>query len=415
MIAGGGPERFDVVIAGAGPAGSTLALRLAREGFSVALVEAQRFPRHKPCGEFMSPEVLPMLGELGLLGEVRALGAREVRRMCIHRGNARVQGRYVDVGRSAAPFDHGFAIRREVFDEALLRAALATGGVELCSPWRAHRLLRAPGGAVVGLLARQPHGGERELRASFTIGADGLRTRVGGDLGVRRPRPWLDRLALVTRYRGLPLGDEAHVHLLDDGFFAAAPVDGGLTSLNLVVDRAAFRAAGMSPEPYLSKRLEEVPSLAASLAAAERAQPVRGIGPLSGWTSAQTFDGAALVGDACGYVDPMTGEGIFLALRGAELLAASLLPALHARRTDRAALRPYLRARRRELWPRELFGLALQRGLRHPGLVARALSLCAARPALADVLVSLTGDYVPLRELARPGVWIRALSRPALD
>ena len=407
-------DRFDLVIAGAGPAGSTLALRLAREGFTVALVEAQRFPRHKPCGEFMSPEALPILSELGVLGDVRALGARELRGLRILRADRRARGRYTDIGRARAPFDHGFGVRREVFDAALLRAALATGGVELLEGWRAERLLRGPGGAVQGLLARERGGAERELRAALTIGADGLRSRVAEELGVRRPRAWLDRIALVTRLRGVELSDEAEAYLLDDGFFAAAPVDGGLLSLNLVVDRAAYLAAGLGPQAFLRQRIESVPALRERLEGAEQVEALRGIGPLSHTTTRKVFDGAALVGDACGYVDPITGEGIFLALRGAELLAGVLVHALHARRADAAALRPYVRSRRRELWPRELLGLALQRGLRHPRLVAAGLGLLSARPALCDLLVSVTGDYVPLRELVRPGVWAQALARPRL-
>ena len=403
----------DTIVAGAGPAGSSLALRLAREGFSVALVEARVFPRPKPCGEFMSPEVLPILRDLGVLDDVRALGARELRGLRVHRPRSGAAGRYVAVGRAAAPFDHGFGVRRERFDHALLRAALATGGVELLEGWRAQRLVRGPDGEVLGLVARASHGEERTLRASFTVGADGLRSRVAGELAGRKPRAWLDRLALVTRYRGPALGDRAEAYLLDDGFFALAPVDGGLVSLNLVVDRAAYRAAGMGPEAYLEARMGAVPPLHGCLRGAERVDPVRGLGPLSHRTERQVFDGAALVGDACGYVDPITGEGIFLALRGAELLAATLSAALRARRTDASALSDYARARRRELRPRELLGLALQRGLRHPRLVDAVLRLLAARPALADILVSVTGDYVPLRELARPSLWLRALTAPA--
>jgi 2-polyprenyl-6-methoxyphenol hydroxylase-like FAD-dependent oxidoreductase len=90
--------RFDVVVAGGGPAGSGLALRLARAGFSVAVVEARRFPRFKPCGEFMSPACLPLLRELGVLERVRALGPREVRGMRLHAHGRRALGRFVDVG-----------------------------------------------------------------------------------------------------------------------------------------------------------------------------------------------------------------------------------------------------------------------------------------------------------------------------
>lgn len=405
---------LDVVIAGAGPAGSSLALRLAREGFAVGLVEARCFPRFKPCGEFLSPQALALLDDLGALAEVRRRGARALRGIEFRTARRSARGRFVEVGRSRPRFDHALAVRREVLDEVLLRAALGTGGVELLEGWRCESLVRGDDGAVLGLVARGPDELERELRAPFTIGADGLRSRVARELGVRRPRSWLDRLALVTHYRGLDLGDAAEVHLFEDGFLAAAPVDAGLASVNLIVERAAYRAACLGPEDFFTRRVAELPGeLRERLSAAERVTPVRGVGPLSQRTTRSVFDGAALVGDACGYVDPLPAEGIYFALRGSELLAQSLVRALRERRRGAAALRPYWGARQRELGPRELLDLALQRGLRHPRLVDAALSLCAARPALGDLLVSMTGDYAPLAELARPGVWARTLARPA--
>jgi flavin-dependent dehydrogenase len=246
-----------------------------------------------------------------------------------------------------------------------------------------------------------------------------VRSRVARELGVRRDVPWLSKLALTTRYGGVAWGDRAEVHFLDGAFFACAPVHGapGLgaprlgenggeqVSLNLVLETERFRRAGLPRERALEHWLEQVPALRERLERGRRVEPVRGLGPLAARTSAQAFDGAALVGDACGYVDPVTGEGIFFALKGAELLAADLAGALRARRTDRDALARYLAGRRAEIESRERIGLWLQRALRRPRLTRAAFALLAARPRLADVLVSLAGDYVPPSELLRPRAW----------
>ncbi|MBL8863676.1 MAG: NAD(P)/FAD-dependent oxidoreductase [Planctomycetes bacterium] len=399
---------FDAVIAGAGPAGSTTALRLARAGFRVALVEHQAFPRFKACGEFMSPECLPLLEDLGVAGDLRALGAREVGAMTLHGYGRRARGGFVDVGAACAPCGHGWAVRRELFDDVLLRAALGTGGVELVQA-RVTGLVRGPEGQVLGVTARGADGETLALRARLTIGADGLRSRLARELGVQRAVPWLDKLALTTRYADVPWGDGAEVHFLEGAYFACTAVDGGLVSLNLVVDRERYAAQGLPRDAALEAWLARVPALAERLARGRRVDPVRGLGPLAHRTTRQTFDGAALVGDACGYVDPVTGEGIWFALEGARLLADSAIPALSAQRADRVALEGYARARRRVLAPRAAFATLLQRGLRHPRLVRTVLGLLEARPNLADVLVSVTGDYVPLRELVRPRTW-----RPAL-
>ncbi len=405
-------RRFDVVVVGAGPAGSTTALRLARAGFSVAIVDAARFPRWKPCGEFMSPGCLPLLRELGVYDEVAALGARPVRGMVLHAADRRASGRFTTVGRATAPSDYGWAVRRERFDEVLLRAAQRTGAIELFEQTRVTGLLRDAHGTVDGVTMRGRDGGSRELRAHYTIGADGVHSQVASELGVRRETPWLRKLAFTTRYGGVAWGDRAEVHLFPGGFVACAPVDGGLVSVNLVLDRELWRRERAPRDALLDSWLARLPAIGPRLASGHRVDPVRGIGSMACTTTRQVFAGAALVGDACGYVDPVTGEGIFLALKGAELLARSVTRALHTGRRDAAALAPYARDWRREIAPHNRLATLLQRGLRRPRVVATAFRLFDARPQLVDLLVSVTGDYVPTRELWRPGVWLRALARP---
>lgn len=401
----------DVVIAGAGPAGSTTALRLARAGFDVVVVEPKTFPRFKACGEFMSPECLSLLSGLGLAGDVAALGAHAVRGMILHAGHARAHGRFRDVGRACAPFDHGWAVRRDRFDDVLLSAA-KHAGVRVFTGHRAQALLRTGDGSIAGLRTRHSNGEPLDVRARFTIGADGLRSRVARELGVQRAVPWLDKIALTTRYAGVPWSGAAEVHFFEGGYFACTAVDSGLVSLNLVVDRSLYARAECPRDEFLERAFVHAESLGDRLRQGRRVDPVRGLGPLAGRTTAQTFAGAALVGDACGYVDPVTGEGIFFALAGARMLSESLAPALHSGRVDRAALAAYARGRRAVIEPRAAMATLLQRGLRHPRLVAGVIQLLGARPELADVLVSITGDYAPVRELLRPSLWWRALRKP---
>jgi len=317
--------QYDVVIAGAGPAGSSLAQRLAREGFGVALVEPQRFPRFKACGEFMSPECLGMLDDLGVRDALRGLGARRVRGMRLFGHGHSVRGSYGPVGAVRAPFDHGYAVRREVFDNVLLDAASSTGGVELFSGCRARDVLRDGDGRVIGLRIARRGGAALDLHAKFTIGADGVRSRVAASLGVSRAIPWLDKLALTTRYSGVEWSEHAEVHFVDGGYFACSPVDGGLLSLNLVVDRARYLASNSTRDEFLGAHLNACPALGERVARGVRVDPIRGLGPLGFRTTAQVFDGAALVGDACGYVDPVTGEGIYFALASGQWIADALI------------------------------------------------------------------------------------------
>lgn len=401
-------DTSDVLIAGAGPAGASLALRLGRAGFHVRLLDSRRFPRFKPCGEFVTPQCVALLSDLGLAGALERLGVHRIRGMRLYGFAHAAHGRYVAIGHARPPIDHGYALRRDVFDAALLDAARSESSVEVHEGARVTDLLRDADGAVRGARVQGLDGERREFRARFTIGADGIRSSVAGALGVRRPIDWLQKLALVTRYSGvsdISGGDEGAVHFFPGGYFVVHLVDQGLFSVNLVVSSTAVRYSQLDPTSFLERAIELCPRVHARLSGARRVDPVRGIGPLAYTTSRQTFDGAALVGDACGYVDPVTGEGVYIAMRGAELLAESLSRALHAGRTDEAALRPYAIARRREVRPRARLALLLQRGLRHDWIAKATLGFMQARPGLADLVVSLAGDYVPFKELARVSVW----------
>lgn len=400
----------DVLVVGAGPAGTHLAIRLARAGFQVTLLDQKRFPRRKPCGEFMSPECLPLLDELGMRAELGALGARRVRGMDLHGYGTTARGTYGPVGSTPAPFDHGLAIRREVLDDLALRTARATPGVIVLEGARVVDLLRSGDGTLLGAIARDEHGENRELRARFTVGADGLRSVVAKKLGVRRETAWLRRFALVLRWRGEFLEDHSSVHLFPGGYFAVSAVDQGFKTVNLVVAAAALPPGKRALPAFVAEHLERAPLLKESLQGATREEEILAIGPLAGTTTQQAFSGGALLGDACGYVDPLTGEGLFFAMRGAQILARALTQALHSGHTDRASLVGYERERRDHFGLRMSLSRMLQRGLRYPNLARMVMHAFAAHPGLCDLAVAFAGDYVPARELLRPSVWMHALA-----
>lgn len=403
-----------MIVVGAGPAGAHLAIRLARAGWSVALLDARRFPRPKPCGEFLGPDCLPLLEELGLRSGLAALGAGTVRRLELHGHGHRVGAGFRSFTRGRPTFEHGHAVRRELLDEQAVRAAERESGVELLERCAVSELLRAPDGRVLGVRASDPEGARFELLAPFTVGADGLRSRVARALGVLQPTRWLDRLALSARVPCSDLEGHGEVHFLGEAYIALAPSAPGLATLNLVVDRSRAPAGRAELPRFLAEHVGRAPDLAGRVELPSDAGAIRACGPLACSTRAQTFDGAALVGDAAGYVDPVTGEGLYFAMRGAALLAESLDGALRAGRTDREALQPYATARRRELEPRRRLGLLLQRALRHPRLAAGVLALLEARPRILELILASTAAGTPPRELLRPALILPALLRSSL-
>lgn len=401
----------DVLILGAGPAGSALGNQLARAGFAVLLADKKAFPRPKPCGEFLSPQCEPYLDALGLGPALARLGPRLVRGMRLHGYGAEALGCFrqlddpANANGTGAGGTRGFGIRRDRFDALLADAAVGAGATWLPRhEFTAER--RDASGRVIGATLRTPDGAIIECAARWVIGADGVHSRVAKAMGVQRRTAWLDQFALVSHFAGITPLPTAEVHLFRGGFFAATTVDEGLFSVNLVVPRDRLRArASADWDEFAQQHARLCPVFAARLASGTRTAPWRGTGPLAFATTAQTFPGLALVGDACGYVDPLTGEGIYFALFAARALAAALTAALHDPHQEAAAMAAYRLARRREIGPRLQASMALQRALRHPWLVRAFLRQAAHWPALADLVVTLSGDTIHPRDLLRPSFW----------
>lgn len=400
----------DVLIVGAGPAGAHLALRLARAGRRVTLLDASHFPRSKACGEFQSPACVPLLEELDLLDGLLAAGAVPVAGMRLDAAGARACGNYLHLGPFRTARGFGLGVCREVLDAQAVQAAARERNVVLLTGWRVSEVLVDASGRARGVRASDPRGHARELPASFVVGADGLRSRVAASLGWRAPWTGPRRYALVARFTGTRPDDSAEVHVTGHDYFAACPLDGGHFTVNLVVDRADVPGRSAGLERFLLERLARAPRLAARLEGARLSGSIRITGPLGARTRRRTGPGAALVGDACGFVDPLTGEGMYFAMRGARALAAALDDALAGRVGEARALRAYERAHTLEIRTRHLLARALQSGLRHEGLPERVVGALGRHPGLMRLALGLTGDYVPPRGMLTPALWRSVLA-----
>jgi flavin-dependent dehydrogenase len=249
--------------------------------------------------------------------------------------------------------------------------------------------------------------------ARLVVGADGLRSIVSRRLGLARVSRWPRRIALVAHCRGIDgVGDCGEMHVERDGYAGLADVGGGLTNVAVVVparrgrDIAAAGAAAFF-ETWLAKR----PHLAPRFATAERVSPVLATGPFASHARRAWAPGVALVGDAADFFDPFTGEGIYAAMRGGELLAAHLLDAARADApADDGVLRAYDRARRKEFGGKWIVERLIGRAVASQFLMDRVARSLAARRDLADLLVGVTGDFVPAREVLRPAFVIRLLA-----
>ncbi len=309
--------RADVIVSGAGPAGAFAATILARGGASVLLLDRATFPRHKLCGDTINPGGLALLRQAGLADPVEAHGLPLDGMLVTGGSGVRISGTYGAgmVGRAWA---------RSAFDEHLVRAAAAAGvdvrtGVRVTSPVFDAR------GRVGGVALRLPSGGSEVCRARWTIAAEGRRSPLALALGLsahpRTPRRW----AIGTYAEGVEdLGGYGEMHVRAGHYIGVAPAAGGLANLCLVT---AGGERVPDPGARLWRAVRQDPALRDRCARARQVAAAVMLGPLAVDARAAGVPGLLLAGDAAGFIDPMTGDGLYLALRGGRLAADVLLHA----------------------------------------------------------------------------------------
>jgi menaquinone-9 beta-reductase len=391
----------DVLVVGAGPAGTGVATLLARAGVSVAVVDRAAFPRDKACSEYMSPEAVRLLDRLGVLSTIEAAGAAAPRGTTVTgaRG-ARLHGVFERAGHP--PFrPQGLSVSRRLLDNELLGVARRAGASVL--ERTAVEELLYDRGCVAGALVRDATGGRWAIRARLTVGADGLRSIVARRLG-RRSHGGLRRLAFVAHMSGVEeTGSYAELHVQRSGYVGINPISPEHTNVALVVTaREAARASGRVGE-FFAEKLAQFPQVSTRVSRATIVRPILATGPFAAWSGRVTAAGAALVGDAADFFDPFTGEGIYSALRGAELLAGTVIEALALPGPVTAdRLRRYPRHRRRAFAGKWLIERMIGYGMAFPSLFDRAVERLGRREGMADTLIGVTGDFVPAREVLNP-------------
>ncbi len=403
--------RWDAVVAGAGPAGAATATLLARAGASVLLIDRARFPRDKPCSEYLSPETTRLLERLGggVLAEVeRATHAKLYGMKVVAPSGASMYGRFAGRHGYASPRPYGFALPRTTFDTILRRAAERAGAV-VREETTVEDLIDDHG-AAGGVIVRSGNGTREACRARVVVGADGLHSLIARRLGLRRASP-PRRIAFSVHIAGVDGVEEmGEMHIGEQGYVGLGPIGDGVTTVALVLPLSAVRRSGRDFRADLFAELERFPGLRGRFDPRRVVREVLVTGPFARWSRRAIADGACLVGDAADFFDPFTGQGIYSALRGAELAAQTLIPLL-ARdgRLPRTALAPYARARRAAFAGKWVLERLIALGVGWPALAERAIGRLARRPHLADLLVGATGNFVPAREVLAPTVLAQLL------
>ena len=368
------PPAVDVIVVGGGPAGCVAAILLARAGLRVRLFERARFPRDKLCGDTLNPGAVAMLARHGLRPAEDGVPIHGMR--VSGPGGVSVEGWYPAgvIGR---------ALRRVDLDQRLLQAA-AGAGVLVDEGVRVDGVITTSRQDVCGVKVAHARGAE-DVGARFIIAADGRSSRVARSLALARyaraPRRW----AIGRYFTGVAgLSSCGEMHLRCGRYIGVAPLPGGLANVCVVTgDRAALR----DPATLIDRVLAEEPELADRFAAARAETAPACLGPLAVDCDIPGMSGLLLAGDAAGFIDPMTGDGLRLAILGAELAAEECIAALAHGTVSGAHVR--LRHRRRQALGGKL----------HFNRLLRALS--GSAPALRGAARATRWSSWPVRQAIR--------------
>ncbi len=399
-------ERVEIAVIGGGPAGAVLGARLRASGHDVAILERAPVWRWRAGGVFASPATVAALDRIGLDRETLRTVARPIPAMRVETAAGTVFRLTYGAdagGEPAVGFD------RSRLDPALLELARRAGadvrlGWSVVAIDPVERTLRV----------RRPDGTPACIRADVIVGADGRRSVVALAAGVDRPSRIGHRVGLTYHLRDPdPSTDrDARMRILRDGYVGIAPVAGGLVNVGIVLGeswRAELAARGA--RAVADSIVAAIPATdgdPASWRAGHPTDAVVGAAPLGRRVTRRAGRGWLLVGDAAGFLDPFTGEGLHRGFVSSELAAA----AIHARSRGIArAFAAYDREMQRRFLAKDAVSAIVQLFLGRPALFEYAARRLASRPAVRATMGLAMGDLIGASRILDPR-YLTALLAP---
>lgn len=421
ILSGMSPD-YDVIVAGAGPAGATAALFARRAGLRVLLLDKKSFPRDKVCGDAIARKSIQVLRELGLFRAVRAQAHEPVGAAVLYSPNRQhIRVDLVRAGRAPLPpvtadtlMPH-VVCKRALFDNVLVEAARSEMDV-----LEGHALtgLELAGDRVRGIVCRSPRGAVRRFSANIIVGADGYNSTVARKLGLYRfdsPR-WFS--AARSYYRGLDVQpNTVEIHFVEDilpGFLWMFPTGDGLTNVGLgMIHKDVKKRGGIL---RIHESIIGSPRFRARFDKARIVDPVRGWNiPTPDWRRRLHGNGFVLVGDAAGLVDPFSGEGIGNAMWSGKIAAELAVRACSAGDYGSRFLAEYPGTLWKTLDKGELkLHYRLRRLARNRALLDFLVGRAAARPDVLEWITSMTGEQDAVgrkQELVSPLTYLKLLLR----
>jgi len=403
-------EIYDLIIVGAGPAGSAAALYAERMGLKSLLLDKESFPRDKICGDALSGKSVAVLRDLDLLTEVKELPGAHIRSIVFSSPDKATFR--IDLSKTSLKhIPKGFVIRRKNFDAFLFGKAkkAATRSIENFTVTD----LLIEEGQFCGISGKTADGVQQAFRSKLILGADGYKSIVARKTGLYEhdPAHWV--VALRCYYKNVKdLTDQIELHYVDEvipGYFWIFPLENGYANVGIGMLHKYIKEKHIDLNQALQHALNS-PVFKERFAQAEAMEkPVGWNLPVGSKRRKSYGNGFMLLGDAAGLIDPFTGEGIGNALFSARYAVETAKQALDQEDLSAGFLSRY----EDNLWNsigNELrISTKLQKIGRYRFLLNLVINKAAKNPEVSNIIAGMLANEVPRKRLANPLFYLRIL------
>ena len=371
---------YDVIVVGGGPGGSTTAAFLSNKGRKVLLLEKQRWPRDKTCGDAISGKSLGILRELGLEDEVKRADHGEIDSLTFSSPNGKSVT--IPLRKPGDAEGKSYICRRMVYDNLLWKNAAKKAdtyeGTEVTGVIREN-------GKICGVKAKSSDGQELEFHSKMVIGADGISSLVAREVRGAEIDPVHTCIAYRAYYSGVKdLHGAIEIHFVKSimpGYFWIFPLENGLANVGVGMRMVDVRKNSVN----LQKEMEAI--ISSNPLFSERFKGAKMVSKMGAWSlplgsKRRTVhaDNVLLVGDSAGLVDPFSGEGIGNAMLSGKIAAQAADEALSANDTSAQ----YLSVYEKRLWEAVGAELSLSYTMQKLGAVQWLLDLVVGKAASSE-------------------------------
>jgi len=388
-------KSYDIVVIGGGPAGASAALFLEKKGYRVALLDQAFFPRDKVCGEFISPAADDIFSDLGILESIEALNPMRLCGVVISANeNSCLQVDYPNTvdGRTMT----SLSVERSILDDLMINQ-VRNSNIQLMEGFKVTDLLFDEGN-VCGVKGHDEIKKKFSIKAKIVIDGGGRNSISLRRLNLRKSSTGEGKIALAAHWEGVKeLRSYCYMHISHPGYTGIAPVGHNRANVVLVVDRSHL--IGFNVEQFFIKTVLGNRLRKRILGGGTPVEKIRTVDSLAYSVKKINCGGLLLVGDATGFIDPFTGEGIYLSLRSSQLAVGVVKNAFDKFDFSSRQLQRYDRIRKKEFRRKNILSKLLQCLIYKPYLCDRVVETLTTQKELSGLLIGVIGDYLPANKV----------------